>query len=377
MVLGTNGANGVDGENGIAGTASCVACHNESHRAEIDASYLLSGHKAGGAVSYAGGRNGCAQCHSNEGYIDYITTGSTASGYTGQTAIGCTTCHESHSTFDFETDGNDFALRSFDPVTLIVDASYTVDFGDTSNNCASCHQPRTATPTSGDGEFMVSSAHWGPHHGPQTTLLEGIQGANIVGSTAYPIPGTATHRTGSSCVSCHMGTTTDGNDGGHSWAPTDNACTECHSDPEAKISSLASVLDPAMITLAAQLENVVGWEYEYYVLRDINGDPILTSRGALIFADENNVELADDDDEFLVKVLDINGDPVINEVHAIIHDGHPNNGSQGKGAYFTILEAQAAWNYLFVQEDKSAGLHNPKYAKALIANSIEALPSLD
>ena len=95
------------------------------------------------------------------------------------------------------------------------------------------------------------------------------------------------------------------------------------------------------------------WEYEYEV--DENGDLILDENGDPII------------------VLDGNGDPIILEVHGIIHDGHPNNGSFGEGATFTILEAEAAWNYLFVLEDQSNGVHNPEYAKALIGNSIEAL----
>ena len=35
--------------------------------------------------------------------------------------------------------------------------------------------------------------------------------------------------------------------------------------------------------------------------------------------------------------------------------------------------AQAIWNYKTLEEDKSHGVHNPGYAKALLKNSIEAL----
>ena len=40
-----------------------------------------------------------------------------------------------------------------------------------------------------------------------------------------------------------------------------------------------------------------------------------------------------------------------------------------------LKEAQAAWNFALLREDRSKGIHNPNYAKALIANSIEALQS--
>jgi hypothetical protein len=35
--------------------------------------------------------------------------------------------------------------------------------------------------------------------------------------------------------------------------------------------------------------------------------------------------------------------------------------------------AQALWNYKTVEEDHSHGIHNPKYAKALIKNALEAV----
>ena len=55
-----------------------------------------------------------------------------------------------------------------------------------------------------------------------------------------------------------------------------------------------------------------------------------------------------------------------------------------KGAYSTttnslttatvpIAVAQAAWNYIMLKQDKSNGVHNPAYAKALLKNSIEAI----
>ena len=36
-------------------------------------------------------------------------------------------------------------------------------------------------------------------------------------------------------------------------------------------------------------------------------------------------------------------------------------------------QAGALWNYLFVEEDKSDGVHNPGYANALLDAALEAL----
>ena len=40
---------------------------------------------------------------------------------------------------------------------------------------------------------------------------------------------------------------------------------------------------------------------------------------------------------------------------------------------FSADVAGALWNYMFVEEDQSHGIHNPQYAKALLTNSVEAL----
>lgn len=324
-VAGQNGVDGVDGVDGSA--AACIACHSDSHRMPIHDAFNLSKHAnetvmyTGDLLSAYGNRTACAECHTSDGFKDKQDgypiaegTGGSDPSYPGTQTINCTTCHSNHSTFDFENDGQDYALRNSGPHPLIVDDTYTIDFGDSSNNCVSCHQPRTATPSDdGNGTYTITSSHWGPHHGPQATMLEGLQGALLPGTAGYPGVGTATHRTGASCVSCHMGEPADETNGSHTFVPTENACITCHtSGAPAEVNGLAADL----ATLEGLLANVVSQD---------------------------------------------------GTVTGIVVDGHPNTGT------FTIVEAQAAWNYILIMEDKSNGIHNPEYAKALISNSIEAL----
>ncbi len=358
---GLDGINGIDGVDGIDGAdtsaESCISCHSNTFRAPIYTAYQTSFHSKGiteGSVEYAGARASCAQCHSDEGFVDYIVKGeANIDGYyfnglpeivlvtndngtpdddtddfeeplldeygvpvyelgTGEpnvTEITCTTCHDTHKSFDFENDGNDLALRALDPVSLITDGTI-IDYGDGSNTCINCHQPRRTGPVDdGAGMFRITSTHWGPHHGPQATLLEGIQGMLIAGgSETIPEVGSAAHRTGSTCVSCHMGATTDGTDGLHTMIPSAASCIECHSNgipPD-------TFLDADMATLYGLLETA-----------------------GLLETEEGSV--------------------------------HPVPGT------YPLVEAEAAWNYLFIYEDGSNGVHNPKYAKALIKNSIQAL----
>jgi len=354
--IGDSGADGADGADGSA--VICIECHSDTHREPIYDAYALSGH-ANGTSWGRGTRGGCAECHNNQGYIDwfaglYVDEDSgrpiaNPDGYQSSSPIYCSGCHDDHRSFDFDNDGQDYALRNIEAIQLLVDDDYYIDMG-LSNACVACHQPRRSGPEDdGNGTFAMTSTHWGPHHGPQSTMLEGLEGELIPGSASYPGIGSAAHRNGSTCTSCHMLETTNGTDGNHTMLPNNNACNTCHSGGTPnEVSGLAS----DMGTLEVLLENVIGWEYQYEVdedgevVEDENGDPII--------------------------VLDGDGNPIILEVHGIIHDGHPNTGSYGVAAIFTILEAQAAWNYLFVMEDSSAGIHNPDYAKALIRNSVES-----
>ncbi|KOH45813.1 collagen-like triple helix repeat-containing protein [Sunxiuqinia dokdonensis] len=49
------------------------------------------------------------------------------------------------------------------------------------------------------------------------------------------------------------------------------------------------------------------------------------------------------------------------------------DGSLVTGANVSLEVLGAAWNYMHITEDQSAGVHNPAYTKALLQNSIEAL----
>jgi len=189
----------------------------------------------------------------------------------------------------------------------------TLDFKGTSNACANCHQPRHEAPIDdGSGIYNVYN-RYGPHHGPQSTFLEGIEGGEIAGFE-YPAAGSAFHRTGSSCTNCHMGEDSGANDGNHSWVPTTTSCTQCHENIE---------------NIPTDSEG--NFAIEDYEERMANLKALLTANG-LLDADGRYVQ----------------GD-------------------------FPLAQAQALWNYILIEEDASRGTHNPNYAKALIDNSIEAL----
>lgn len=328
---GVDGVDGVGGVDGVDGTAECIVCHNTETKEHAEATYLLSVHAKqtmhettdinGGAMNLTTSdytnRTGCVECHTSGGYIDKmngmpLATGDGVAAFdpaypAGKQAITCTTCHDKHSTFDFANDGYDFALRQgLMAVNLTApNANYTIDMG-SSNTCVNCHQPRGIVPTTATVKL---SSRFGPHHGPQSTLLEGIQGAEIAGAVAYPVVGSAAHRTGASCTTCHMGepSSATAHDGLHSWHPTASTCLTCHTGGA-----------PA---------GVAGYDADMATLQGL-----LVTKGAF----------STTTDAFTSNTVD-------------------------------LIVAQAAWNFAVLREDRSKGIHNPNYTKALLKNSIDAI----
>ncbi|MDN3643702.1 collagen-like protein [Lutimonas halocynthiae] len=332
---GADGADGEDGMDGASGLAECIACHNAETTENAHTSYLFSGHYnenmdhdvngdgVNDPLSQYGNRGfgglSCTSCHTSDGYIAWAEQGSAAGGshpvYPGTQTITCTTCHSKHSSFDFENEGFDYALRRIDPVMLVADNSYTIDYGKdemTSHTCATCHQPRSTFEGSlnDEGTYDVGG-RFGPHYGAQSTLLEGIQGAELDGYTYRGKDATAAHRAGSSCTNCHMGEPTGDllDNGLHSKNPTDTSCTVCH----------ANGIPPRDFLKA-----------DFQALEDL-----LVAEGIITIDDEGDVSIV-----------------------------------SGK---YDLIPAAALWNYKMIYYDHSHGVHNPNYSKDLVQNSIDAL----
>jgi hypothetical protein len=328
-VAGADGTDGVDGVDGVDSTTDCRACHSFEYREPIQEGYAMSKHATGDTWESRGKSESCAQCHNNEGFIDFQNTGAVhMDGYVISNPITCTGCHNEHRSFNFDEDGNDFALRTIDPVTLIVDSEETLDLANESdvlglsNLCVNCHQPRTALPEDdGMGNYEITSSHWGTHHNPQSTMLEGIQGVLLPGSVSYPARASSTHRMESSCVNCHMAESSVASTGDHTFNPTLDACISCHDGATTfDVNGFQTEVEDQLVVLAGLLAQVPG--------------------------------IAPDGTTPITGIV-INDDPI-------------------EGT-FPIIAAGAAWNYIFVFEDKSKGVHNPAMVEALLQNSIETL----
>lgn len=316
--MGPAGADGTNGTNGTDGTASCLACHSGTNMEQKKAEFYSSEHSLGAvAVESEGGNVGCGRCHSSEAFIEYATLGAVQGTILKPSAWECSTCHGIHSTFQ----ATDYALRLVAPVKSNIDPAYNFDFKNNSNLCSNCHQSRTAEPNKAKPgtTFKITSVHYGPHHGPQGNVVAGVGFAEIPGSTPYPAPGSSKHFT-PACTGCHMATTTNAQ-GGHSLIPSLAACNTCHSASE----------------------------------KDYNHGGVQTDVAAkLVLLRDKLVALN------VVSATPNATDPTKTDYAPIV-------------ATIPMVQAQAIYNYFGLMDDRSEGVHNPVYVRALLNNTLEAL----
>lgn len=222
---GPAGPAGPEGPAGAAASAAdlaCTECHNDtSQLAGKVFAWEESLHGSGTSAAYAGSRGSCAACHSGSDFSAMVAAGQTPDTYEfvapNTTRQDCSACHEIHTSYT----AADWALETTDPVALFAFEGQTFDGGE-GNLCVNCHQPRRAIAEATDGMIEITSTHWGPHHGPQSTMLLGLGGAGVEGS-----PSTHALMVEDTCVSCHLG---EGDN--HSFEPDVSACTSCHADLE-------------------------------------------------------------------------------------------------------------------------------------------------
>ncbi|MFQ6121998.1 MAG: hypothetical protein ACE5LA_02940, partial [Dehalococcoidales bacterium] len=307
---GAAGPAGPTGSAGPPGTAVCSACHDDTTLIKArQVQWANSLHGSGSTFE----RNAasCAGCHTSQGFVARIAKGMDLApeDVSNPAPINCRTCHQIHTNFTKD----DFALTTTKPVKLLTTGD-TFDMGE-GNLCANCHQPRLAAPEVGGGDVEITSPYWGPHHGPQSAILLGVAGYGK--STGAGIHYSVVKE---GCPVCHMADAYGAQAGGHTMSmeyiyhghetPNLAGCETCHADIES--------FD----------RNGVQTEVE----------ALLDELRELLIADG----IMDDTD------------------HAV------------PGTY-SAERAGALFNYLMVLEDRSDGVHNPAYAKALLQTAIDAL----
>lgn len=318
---GQPGADGTDGTDGVDANSFCIQCHTLDNKTTVKTQFAMSSHGIGNYVGYAGGRKACAKCHSYNGAMETMLTGkdTTAADIALPVAFQCDMCHDFHMTLE---EGNfpDYALGSTDPVSLISTGhTETIDLAGSANACAECHQTRTPIAAYNSPNLVkITSTHWGGHHGPQGNILAGVGAFEPVGSMTIE---NSAHTAAVGCSDCHMAKNATRTDvGGHTWAmkaadgyENMTGCLDCHSN------ATSFDINGVQTEIAVLLEELHG---------------LLVQHG--LYSEEG---------------LHEGGHPVVGE--------YPAN------------KAGAVYNYILFEEDRSVGVHNPTYTKAVLTNTVE------
>jgi hypothetical protein len=286
----------------MATDLSCAQCHNDTTLITGKATAWSESNHGNGGAFVRGTRSSCAGCHSGGAFSERIAAGlgphELEAGDPNPTRQDCRACHQIHTTYTEE----DWALETTEPVDMYA-AGVTFDGGE-GNLCVNCHQPRRVFPEAVDGMITGISSHWGPHHGPQSSMLMGVGGGGVEGS-----PSGHYRMIEDTCVSCHMG-----EGASHTYEPEVEACAECHGEVEDF--------------------DIEGVQTEVQAMLDELGD-LLVAEG----------------------VLDVNGP-----------DGHPIVQEAPENV------AMALFNWIYVaHEDRSLGVHNAEYTKAMLQAGLDAL----
>jgi hypothetical protein len=228
-------------------SGDCNQCHDAPTHHIKGTEWYISGHANTTRIPSGPTRPQCVGCHTANGFIGRIEGSTTTN--TTFAAIGCQTCHEPHG--ETMPTNNPHLLRVLSDVTM-PDGTVVSNAGEGAL-CLQCHHVRNGAATNNIANYQQGKPTWyggssfGTHDGPQGDMIEGVNAITY----GKDIPSSAHRYTVTNlCVGCHMqATASDPNDpsflkaGGHtfhmSYSVVDtngvtnmvdrtDACVQCH-----------------------------------------------------------------------------------------------------------------------------------------------------
>jgi hypothetical protein len=227
-------------------SGDCNQCHDAPTHHTKGTEWYASAHASPTRIPTGrADRAVCVRCHTASGFIGFVQGAATTN--VAFNAISCQACHEPHGA---TPSGNPYQLRgnlsyTFAEGTVVTNAG-------TGGLCLNCHHSRNGSASNNVALFALGKPTWpggtsfGVHDSPQGDMLEGVN-AITYGKT---IPSSA-HRTAitNACVGCHMSAVT-ANDpaflkaGGHTFRMSYSvvaggltnqldkvdSCVSCHGD---------------------------------------------------------------------------------------------------------------------------------------------------
>jgi hypothetical protein len=428
---GPRGLPGADGQNGIDGVdanETCKECHNQTVVEPKITEFSFSKHEYGEASFDEAGVTGCTPCHTSDAFR-YVSKNNTPSTFTlgsngkysndyaavSDKTLGkftCFTCHPNlHTTYtgaDFKPFTNTAAVS----MTMWKGAK-SIDLtqdGASSNLCIKCHQPRpltTSTSTS-NGDVVdyvalttspstvyydnvvgnaapnkvIPSYRTHIHYGAQGAIFAGKGGVEFPGSLSYE---NSAHTSAASCVDCHSAPVTQ-RAGGHTF--------RVRSDAGALTSS--STWNFKGCNVAGCHTSAITATSTIWTATRTENQTLLNALAAKLNAVGAGTNILHSEADGTVNLWagltggNFDGylniyDPSTNPLGVWKNPGSTSSYTTAQKATnnalpsFPSLKAGvlgAMINFQLCLREYSLGIHNTKYSKALLQNSIETMTAI-
>ncbi len=362
---------------------TCGSCHGEPLRHGRYQQWQESGHanynvavSEGFSVAADGStsvRNGCAGCHTGEGFLVWLTQleGGDASrvltpeslaspalaNLTPQTVQPqtCAVCHDPHdpgTTSGPTTNAQPRVTGS----TPKLPAGFEADNVGKGAMCITCHNSRNGEASNGE---ITLHEDGDPNWGTLTSFSaphEACQGDTLMGRNAYFVTGERSPHSGvqagditvtDTCVTCHMVKTPpdpnlsiEGGGTNHQFAASPTICIDCHTSGSPNADQIQTAGKAQVDAIQAAFQQAV---------TKLKGDGVAVSYTG---GRQPKVTPA--------------GGTAMN-----IPDYLPNLTSNQ-----TDILAKANWNYSLLDQDASEGVHNPPFYQAVSSATVAQLNGL-
>jgi hypothetical protein len=268
----------------------------------------------------------CVGCHSANGFIQRMN-GKTITD-TSYRPIDCGACHEPHGVTN--PTGAAHQIRTLTAVTLADGTK--IDSAGEGLLCMQCHQARQNAAKY--VPITAGSSHYGPHDGPQSDMLAGANGYTY-GQT---IPSSA-----------------------HIWA-ADDTCVTCHM--QATVTTDAAFLKAGGHTFKPAFTDTTGKKVELVAAcQSCHGKQITTF----------NFPLFDYNNDGKIDGVQTEVQALLDQLSAMLPPDNKAKTALTIDSTWTKPQLEAAYNWTFVNNDGSKGIHNTAYAVGLLKLSIANL----
>lgn len=324
----------------------CSQCHDDLKTHYYSAEWNNSLHaNMTRTPSGSASRIACVRCHTAPGFVQYVANQASPGNYVtnySYEAVTCQACHDPHDA------SNPHQLRTSTVVPL-ADGTVVTNAG-AGGFCFNCHTSRNGSVTNSIVNYPQLLATWnggssfGPHDSPQADMLEGVNGYNY----GQVLPNSPhANVVSNTCVGCHMQTV----------ASTDPAFTLAggHTTKMSYVNT-NGVKVPVTYVCAQCHGNINTFNFP---VADYDGDGV--------------IEGVQDEVQGLLNKLTTLLPPSGYQANPAkyVADGKVKTPSTQTNWPAKFL--QAAYNYQFVSNDGSKGIHNLAYTVGLLKASIANL----